>query len=268
MRASASAAMVVLALALGLDAQDRTIFDSLGTTSADANHSIISSFTSGKIVLTGTPSVFTAASAAERAWLVRGVIAAARAYTSTADFAQRYGQLREAERPAPEAVPQTGEEAQAAQMKQLETIIQEALKMTAQMPPQQREDLEENIAFTKRQLAELNADPKHRATVDAATREAAKAAEADYRRALVRFEADYPSDPRQLIARRLRAFLEMSPTIDFSAKLVTTGDKKMRFADPSLESMPPEWKMLYRAGKPAVDAARAAAEDWLKTLGG
>jgi hypothetical protein len=27
-----------------------------------------------------------------------------------------------------------------------------------------------------------------------------------------------------------------------------------------------EWKMCYRAGKPAVDAARRAAEDWLKGL--
>jgi hypothetical protein len=26
--------------------------------------------------------------------------------------------------------------------------------------------------------------------------------------------------------------------------------------------------MMYRAGKPAVDAARAAAQDWLKALAG
>ena len=27
------------------------------------------------------------------------------------------------------------------------------------------------------------------------------------------------------------------------------------------------WKLLYRAGKSAVDAARVAAEEWLKALG-
>jgi hypothetical protein len=44
-------------------------------------------------------------------------------------------------------------------------------------------------------------------------------------------------------------------------------DKRMRFVDEDLETKPREWKMLFRAGKPAVDAARAAAEEWLKALG-
>jgi hypothetical protein len=236
--------------------------------SAAANDAILNSFTSGSIVLAGTRAAFTSATPEQRATLVRAVVAAARAYASTQDFAKRYGSFRASQRPERAPMPQNGEEAQAAQLKQLDDIVKEALKLSENMPPQAREDLIENIEFTKRQLAELNKDPKHRATVDAAAREAAKVANEEFHKALSRYEADYPNDVKQLIATRLRAFLAMSATVDFSARTIRGTDKKLHFVDPSHESMPKEWKMLYRAGKPAVDAAREAAADWLKALGG
>ena len=248
--------------------QQPDILQALGVSTTAANDSVLNSFFNGTIVLAGTRAAFLAATAEQRALLVRGAVAAARAYTATADFAARYASLRETQRPERASVPQNGEEAQAAQLKQLEAVAKEALKLAENMPPQAREDLIENIEFTKRQLAELNKDPKHRAAVDAAAREAAKAAADEFQRATARFEADYPSDIRQLITTRLQAFLSMSATVDFSAKLIEKENKKMEFVNPTFESMPREWKMLYRAGKPSVDAARAAAQDWLKALEG
>ena len=38
------------------------------------------------------------------------------------------------------------------------------------------------------------------------------------------------------------------------------------FADAALEAKPAEWKMAFRAGKPAADAARAFAQKWLADL--
>jgi len=38
------------------------------------------------------------------------------------------------------------------------------------------------------------------------------------------------------------------------------------FADAALEARPAEWKMAFRAGKPATDAARAFAQKWLADL--
>jgi hypothetical protein len=262
------AAVILIVGTAALRAQEVDVVRSLGIDSVEAHDSILSSFANGTLALVGERSIFTAASPEQRAVLVRGVVAAARAYTGRSDFASRYAAFREAARPERAVVPQNGEEARAAQMKQLEAVIQEALKMGEKMPPQAREDLEENIAFTKRQLAAINADPEHRKAVDAAAREGAKAAEDEYKAALAEFERKYPADPKRLVAQRLRAFLDMSATVDFSAKLVEKQDKRMRFVDPSLESMPPEWKMLYRAGKPAVDAARTAAQDWLKAIEG
>jgi hypothetical protein len=269
MRLTRVAAFFISVSAVSLAAtQPNDIFKTFGLSDAAATDSIISSLASGSIVLAGTRAVFTAATPDEQALLVRAVIGAARAYTATDDFADRYASFRESQRPERAPMPQTGDEALAAQMKALDDVVKEALKLSENMPPQAREDLIENIEFTKRQLAELNKDPKHRATVDAATKEAAKVATEELQRAMAQYDADYPADVKHLIVKRLRAFLAMSATVDFSARTIEGTDKKRHFVNPSHESMPKEWKMMYRAGKPAVDAARAAAEDWLKALGG
>jgi hypothetical protein len=267
-RAVLAALLVIVSTSVLTGRQNLDVLQALGVTSTAANDSVLNSFFNGTIVLAGTRAVFVTATPEQRALLVRGVIGAARAYTATPEFTTRYASLRETQRPQRASLPQNGEEAQAAQLKQLEAVAKEALKLAENMPPQAREDLIENIEFTKRQLAELNKDPKHRAAVDAAAREAAKVAAEEFQQATARFEAAYPADVRQLLTTRLRAFLEMSGTVDFSAKVTEKEDKKMHFVDPAFESMPREWKLLYRAGKPAVEAARAAAQEWLETLGG
>ena len=56
--------------------------------------------------------------------------------------------------------------------------------------------------------------------------------------------------------------------MDFTAKTALSKEKKKyQFVNPEYEQKPLQWKMMYRAGKPAVDAARAAAQEWLKALG-
>ncbi len=261
------AAILVLGVS-GVAARQSDIFTTLGTTSADADNRIIGSFTTGAVSLVGEAAVFKAASPEQRAALVRAVIAAARAYTETEDFANRYARFREFQRPERPSVPQNGEEARAAQKKQLDEVVEHAKKMAAELPPEARQQLENNVAEMKRQLAELDADPQHRANVDAAIKESAREADADYARSTAEFEQEFPADVRQLVAERLRAFLDLSATVDYSAKLVERADKKLHFADPSLDAKPRHWKMMYRAGQPAMDAARAAAQEWLKALGG
>ena len=259
-------AALVLSTATLAARQQSDIFTTLGTT-RDLGHSgIVASFTTGNLAMIGERAVFRAASPEMRVTLVRGLIAAARAYADTADFAMRYTRFRESQRPQREAMPLTGDEALAAQKKQLEEVIREAEQMAAELPPEQREKLAHNIEYTRKQLADLNSDPEHRAAVDKAVKESARLAEAEFVKRETAFDIEYPADPKRLIARRLRAFLELSATVDFNAQLVER-DKRLRFADPDLEARPREWKMLFRAGKPAVDAARAAAQDWLNALG-
>ncbi len=68
-----------------------------------------------------------------------------------------------------------------------------------------------------------------------------------------------------MVASRLRHFLQVSSDVDYDAKLVDKDGTKV-FADPALEARPKEWKLCFRAGKPATDAARAFAQKWLSDL--
>ena len=88
-----------------------------------------------------------------------------------------------------------------------------------------------------------------------------KAEQREYEARLQKFNTDYPADANLLVAHRLQEFLDLSATVNFDAK-VSDG----RFVDQKYENETGDWKFCYRAGKPAVDAARAFAQSWLKEL--
>ncbi len=74
----------------------------------------------------------------------------------------------------------------------------------------------------------------------------------------------YPKDPETLIKQRLQDFLELSNTVDFDARLTSSG----RFADEAYEQKDPLWKMCFRAGRDVVQAAREEARQWLLEIDG
>ena len=74
-------------------------------------------------------------------------------------------------------------------------------------------------------------------------------------------EKKYPSDPDEMVKKRLEDFLAISATVDFDAEL-----NGWLFVDPDYEKKPAEWKMCYRAGKNVVMAAREEAQKWLDEI--
>lgn len=74
-------------------------------------------------------------------------------------------------------------------------------------------------------------------------------------------EKKMPSDPAELIKKRLQEFLDVSANVNFDAKLTGT-----TFSDPQYESKSSQWKACYRAGKEVIGAAREEAKIWLKEL--
>ena len=83
----------------------------------------------------------------------------------------------------------------------------------------------------------------------------------NYDAAKAKFDTDHPADAGQLLRRKLEEFLAMSAAVDFDAKL-----DGRRFADPAQEHQSDAWKRCYRAGRPAVEAARSLAQEWLRSL--
>jgi hypothetical protein len=242
------------------------VLDTLGATLADARDSIFSSIVTGTPALTGNRAVFKAASLEHRASMVRAVIAIARAFAATPDFTRRYALYREAQQPRRSTAARTGDEARTQQQAAMELAIKQAMAGAERMPAEARKELEANIADMRKQIAELNADPSYRAIVDQAASAAAQEEDAEIAKQIAVFNNEFPEDVNALMARRLRQFLLACGDVDFDAKLTEGPDDTLRFVNPAYERRSAEWKMCFRAGKPAVTAARAVAEEWLNSL--
>ena len=262
--------IAVLAVPFGLTggyaAVQSDVLAALGTNLREAQDSIFSTMATGIVTISGAKSVFRSASPDQRASMARAIVAIARAFTGSPEFARRYTLYRDTQRPGAPTAARTGDEARTQQQEVMEQAIKQALASAQALPADARKQLEENIAEMRNQIAELNADPEYRAGVDASAAEAARLDAEEHAQKLAAFEAEYPADVNTLIARRLRQFLVACDDVNYAAALETGKDKIQRFVNPAYERRSAEWKMCFRAGQPAVDAARAAANEWLQAI--
>ena len=239
----------------------------LRVSASEANDQIFYTLTSGSASLSGNASAFKSAAPDARALMAKGVVALARTYASSPAFATRYSQERQNAKPeAPEPRPSAADLA-TQQRKGLEEAIANAQAMAAANPAMKK-DMDALVVELRKQLAQVGKDAGLNAQMEAAQKAQAAEDQARYKQDLAKWEQDWPADPKALIITRLRQFLEVSATVDFSAKTELDGStRRYRFANPEYEDKDAQWKLMFRAGKPAVDAARAAALEWLKALG-
>ena len=80
-----------------------------------------------------------------------------------------------------------------------------------------------------------------------------------------RYETEFPANYKEIIKERLKRYLDLAATVDFSAELTERYNKKV-FVKQAYEAKNYEWKMIYRAGKEVYDVAKVFAEQWLKEL--
>lgn len=236
----------------------------LGITDGRAREAVFDSFVSGAVSIAGKADVFTAASPQARVAIVNAALTLARAFVEGTEFPKRYADHREANGPDPLPPATTADEVLAKQRANFELQVEGMRKQFTEVTPAQRETLEQGFETMRARFTEMETG-EAKTELDAALKEQRAAQVRGHDAAMKELDAVYPADPRALVANRLRKFLDLSKDIDFTAQLVER-DKKMRFADPALEARPAEWKMLFRAGKPATDAARAFAQKWLADL--
>ena len=259
--------VAVVASGLLVVAAAADVLSELGVTEARAKEGIFKAVTSGGVPISGNVKVFKAATPEKRALLVTAGAALAKTYARSDDFKRRYAEFREANKPAAPGARQTADQQIASQRQALEAGVAQMRDQMKLLPPEAQKEIQKTIDDLKAQLAEMEKDPQTKAMLEQGLKGQHQKDVETYQKRLRQFEQDYPKDLNALIAARLREFLKLTKDIDFNAKLVQR-DGKMRFADPALEEKPAEWKMGFRAGKPAVDAARAFATDWLKELEG
>ena len=236
----------------------------LGITEGRAREAVFDSFVSGAVSIAGKADVFTSASPPARVAIVNAALTLARAFVESAEFPKRYADHREANGPDPLPPATNVDEVLAKQRANFEVQVEGMRKQFGDVTPEQRETLEKGFDSVRARFTEMEKG-EAKVELEAALKEQRIRQVQAHQAAMKELDAVYPADPRALVANRLRKFLDLSKDIDFTAQLVER-DGKRRFADAAQEARPAEWKMLFRAGKPAVDAARAFAQKWLADL--
>jgi hypothetical protein len=247
---------------IGAAAQDHLA--TLGISEGRAKEAIFDSFMSGAVSIAGKPGAFIAMAPDARVALVNFALNLARTFVESDDFKRRYADHREANGPDPLPEEQTADQVFQRQRAGFENQVNEMRKLFDQITPEQRATLEEGWKDMRARLDEMEKGDK-RKEIEGLLKDERDSQVRQRAEAMKEFEKTYPADPRALVAMRLRRFLDVTSDVNYSAQLVDKGKKKV-FADAALESMPAEWKMAFRAGKPATDAARAFAQKWLADL--
>jgi hypothetical protein len=207
---------------------------------------------------------FKKADAAARAQFATAGVAWAKGYTASPEFKAAYAKLREQRKPTEPTFTDTPEEVLAKQKAEQDKNFEKSKKSLEAMAPDIRKQVEEGLKQAEAAMKQMDTPEMRKMQLDG-IRMQREGEMQSYKDDLAKWQQEYPENPVPVIAKRLKAFLDLSATVDFDAKLAPRGDK-MVFVNPEYERKSSEWKVCYRAGRDAVQAARTAAEAWLAEL--
>jgi flagellar biosynthesis GTPase FlhF len=235
-------------------------------TPAKAQEAVMSAvWAGGQPYIDGSWVIFRALSPAARAAAVRAAADFARAYASSDAFKKQYAANRASRAPKLPVPPKSWAEQHAEQNAQFAKSMADMKANLPKMPANMQKSMQDTIDQMQAQHEAQEKDAALQAMMEKSVTMGYENEKQQYARQLKQFELEHPGDPNALVATRLKEFLAMSATVPAEAQLVPANGK-MKFADKSLEGKPYFWKQCFRAGKPSVDAAREAAEAWLKAI--
>ena len=263
-RSRASKAFVVLMLAAGvasLAVAAADVFQEYGLDRSAWADSFVSSLADGALYAPSVSAKLKSVPTGQRAAVVKALGAAAKAFVGTPEFKAKYGKEYEASLPDDLRPPRSAaeiEKAMRAQMQKGMTEMEAALKeLQGDVRKQAETAMVQMRAELKQQLATVGPAAAQQAAEEKARYEAAKNRPPD--------PGALSPDPRVSLKKALKLFLDETSGVDFGAETKTVS-RTRRFARPDYESKPRSWKMCYRAGREACDAARTFASGWLAEL--
>jgi hypothetical protein len=262
-----SATGTVLALVVtGLLVYAADVFKDLGITEAEAKSGLLGSVTTGYVPAYSAAKAVKAAAPGVRVTLVKGILAYVKTYAESPEFSQAYLTKREAEKPGAPTL-KSGDAEWSKVIKDMEKAIEDFKKAVADpaQAPEMRKMFEQMAQNQTHQLASMKANPQMKTVIMQSAEAENAASKTQHATDLKEWEETFPANPKVALAGRLRKFLEVSATVDYGAQVQTVGATR-RFVDPKYERQSSEWKLCYRTGKEAVDAARAFVTEWLAQL--
>ncbi len=259
-----------LALALAfrvVDEKGAQVLKQLGVSEEDAKDYVWLDFSHAIFSYPRTEQILALAKG-DRPAMVRSAVDFAKAYTRSEEFYRRYQTFREGKKPERPDPPKSMDELRNEQKEQLQKSLKEIEDNLKNATPQEKEQYKAVLDGLRESIKSLD-DPNN----PMYSKDIEKAYQQDYEGQLETFRKDslewvqeWTTDPKPMLIRGLGKFLEISTDVDFGAAVVRHSSGYTSFANPEYESKPPEWKLCFRAGRGAVDAARAVAEEWLKEL--
>jgi hypothetical protein len=267
MRATSRHLVLLFALAAPIAATGADVLAQLGLT-VDAVKEAIGNVLTGGVMNPGLPSsTFKLMPPAARAQAATAGVAWLKSYTASPDFKPQYLQVRESHKPEAPTFELTPEqEIQKAQKDQAQQL-EESKKAIAALPPDQRKAVEQSLKETMDLIARMDTPEQRTMRLDAIRQDRA-AQQKEYEERLAAWKQAYPDDPKPIVVKRLREFLQLSADIDFNARVVKKPEGPTVFENPAYEAKSSQWKTCFRAGREATTAARAAVQAWLTELGG
>lgn len=238
----------------------------LGIGVEQAQRMVLDGVQTGNVYPGSARGALQAASPEQRAAWVEATLGWVKTYAQSAQFAAAYASAREQSKPMPPPTPERSvDDELRARKAEMEQQFEEGRKNAAALPAEQRAAVEAGLAQAREAMAAMEKDPQMAQMQRQALEADRTQRQQEYDKALSDWEQRYPVDPKALIKQRLQEFLALSGTVDFAAATKADGNK-VRFVNPEYERKPANWKLCFRAGKPAVDAARAFATSWEKEL--
>jgi uncharacterized lipoprotein YmbA len=253
-----AAAVVALSCLVGIAAD---VFQTYGLDRQGWSESFLSALTARWYNPFETPAKLKALAPAERVAVVNALGAIAKVWVDTPEFKAAYKQKYEASLPDELKPPRTAKQiadGMRADMKKNLVEIDEALKgLSGDLRKQMEAAAIQMRASLKEQEAMVDAMAAQQAQEEKQRYEEAKNRPPD--------PDATPADPRVGLKRGLKGFLDVTTGVDYAAALKPASGRKV-FASPAFEQKPKEWKLCFRAGKDACEAARAFATSWLAEL--
>ncbi len=259
--------LAAIAATIVLLAASSSSFANFGVNEIRLKQALVSSLGYGHVPLYPSAKLYQAASPAERVAFAKSTVLWTKAYMQSAEFKVEYAKQRENNKPKAPVSKGTPDEQFAQYKLQQQKNLDDFKVKYAKMTPDMQKNLASTLKIMEDNVQKANTDPKTEANMKQMYAGLADAERKGFENRMMQFEKRYPEDPKNLIADRLREFLETSKDVAYDAKLVPAANGKlMRFADRTYEHKSEEWKLCFRAGKEPVEAARAIASAWLQEL--
>ena len=262
---AAPAVAIVSIFSAGFTGKSSTPWTRLGIPESRAVENIRQSFLEGYLYTYGASSAKNVA-LGDRASIAVDVLTYTKSYVSSPAFIKAYEEARKAATPVKPVQPRSKEQIQREKIAELDKTIADGEQSMKTLPKDLIEPFKEVQQMLKDQKKDYeNPDSEMLALLVSSESYIYSSANARYQEELEQWQKDYPSDHKIMIKARLESFLQLTADVDYNAALKEEYHNK-KFVNSAYEKKPAEWKMAYRAGKPAVDAARTFAKAWLTEL--